>query len=284
MEPWASVVGATADTIEIGSYINEDADTMKDQDQMRTDAAAAIIAGIANNTMNKTFMKGMSDFSEMVSDPGRYSQSWGGQLITAIMPYSAARRQIAKSTDPYMREAWTINERLAVASGIPGWSEDAPPRRDIFGNPRKYGTGWIMGTMSPMPDSKPVHDRVLDELVTLMNETRQVPVAMPGKSIEGMRLQAKEYDDLVRLARSSPIFDGGEKTLKEKIEDLMDSDVYALATPVYKAELIKSLQIAADRIVTSKDGLLEQTNPDYAERIALYRAKKARLRFGKEEE
>ena len=181
-----------------------------------------------------------------------------------------------------MREAWTINDKLAVASGIPGWSEDAPPRRDIFGNPRKYASGWILGTMSPMPDSKESKDPVLLELVAVMQATRQVPVAMPGKSIDGMRLNAKEYDDLVRLSRTSPIFDGGESTFREKIEDMMDSDVYLEATPFGRAELLKNLQFTADRIVTSQGGLLEQENPDFAERISIYRAKRARLRFGED--
>jgi hypothetical protein len=282
MEPIASVIGATADSIEIGSFINEDIDTMKDENQMRVDAAAAIIAGIANNTMSKTFMKGLSDFTETLSDPGRYAQNYGGEMATALVPYSAARRQIAKSMDPYMREAWEINDKLAVASGIPGWSEDAPPRRDLFGEPRKYARGWILGTMSPMPDSKEKQDPVLDELVSVMNATRQVPIAMPGKSIEGMRLTATEYDDFVRLSRSSPIFDGGESTFHDKVVDMMDSDVYLDATPFGRAELLKNLQFTADRIVSEQGGVLEQENIDFAERITLYRAKRARLRFGEE--
>jgi hypothetical protein len=123
---------------------------------------------------------------------------------------------------------------------------------------------------------------VLDELVSVMNATRQVPIAMPGKSIEGMRLTATEYDDFVRLSRSSPIFDGGESTFHDKVVDMMDSDVYLDATPFGRAELLKNLQFTADRIVSEQGGVLEQENIDFAERITLYRAKRARLRFGEE--
>jgi hypothetical protein len=105
---------------------------------------------------------------------------------------------------------------------------------------------------------------------------------MPGKSIEGMRLNAQEYDDLVRLSRSEPIFDGGTVTFREKVEDTMAMEIYQDATPHFRAEMLKNLQMTADSIVTEQGGLLEQTNPLFAERIALYRSKKDRLRFGED--
>jgi hypothetical protein len=276
MEPWASVVGATADAVEIASYVNEDPDTLKDESQMVSDNAAAIVAGIANNTMNKTFMKGLADFTETLSDPGRYVQNWGGEMATAMVPYSALRQQLAATQDPYLREAWTINEKLRASSGIPGWSENAPPRRDIWGQPRRRSSGSLLGSMSPIPDSTENNDPMTREIVNLMQETRQVPVTMPGKSVEGMRLNSNEYDKLVQLSRASPIFRGTE-TFRDQIERVMTSTPYMLATPDYKVELLKSVQNQADGIARAK---LEQEDPDFADRIALYRAKKNRLRFG----
>jgi hypothetical protein len=272
MEPWASVVGATADTTEIMSYIMDNVESLKDENQIAVDTTAAIIAGIANNTMSKTFMKGMSDFTEMLSDPGRYSQNWTAEMATAIVPYSALRRQIAQWQDPYMREAWTLLDKLYVSSGIPGWSEDAPPRRDIWGDPRPHKEGSILGSMSPIPDSKDKGDYLDRELVRLMQETRQVPVSMPGKSVDGMRLTTEEYDDLVRLSRQLPVFD--DQTLREKIAETMEGEVYERSTPDGKVALIKDLVLSADDIARTR---LHDENPSFAERYDIYEAKKRRL-------
>src|SRR5690606_23747135 len=73
LEPLASVIGATADAVEIGIEFSRDTETLSDDDVQLNQMSAAIIAGIANNTMSKTFMKGLADFTEMLSDPLRYA-------------------------------------------------------------------------------------------------------------------------------------------------------------------------------------------------------------------
>jgi hypothetical protein len=247
LEPIAFVLGATADTVEIMSYLNSDVETMKDEESQAYNAAAAVIAGIANNTMSKTFTKGLADFSELMSDPKRYVKQWAGQMATSFIPYSAMRRQIGQIEDPYLREAWTLVDKLKTASGIPGWSKDAPPRRDIYGKPRKVAAGDLLGPMSPIPSTVGFPDFVNDELVRVMEQTRQVPVAMPGKTVEGMRLTAKEYDDLVRISRTEPIF-GRKRTFYDELERTMESATYDRATPFFRAELLKDVQLRADEI------------------------------------
>lgn len=280
LEPLAFVIGATADTVEIMSYLNSDVETMRDEESQAYNAAAAVIAGIANNTMSKTFTKGLADFSELMSDPQRYVKQWAGQMATAFVPYSALRRQIGQIEDPYLREAWTLTDKLKTASGIPGYSQDAPPRRDIYGRPREVASGDLLGPMSPMPSTDEGFDPVNDELVKLMEQTRQVPVAMPGKNIEGMRLTAEEYDDYVRISRTEPIFAGGKRTFRDELQRVMDSKAYASASPVFRVELLKDVQHRADQIVSQRNGLLERENISFADRIAVFRAKENRLRFG----
>lgn len=284
LEPIAFVLGSTADFVEIKSYVNSDVDTVKDQSHELDNAAAAIVAGIANNTMSKTFMKGMADTTEMLSDPQRYLDQWTSSFATAMIPWSSARRQFNQVQDPYLREAWTIMDKIKVGSGIPSYSKDAPPRRDFFGEPRSVASGELLGPMSPMPSSEMRYDPVTNELARIMRQARVVPITMPGKMVEGLRLTAPEYDRLVTLSRKSPIFDGGTMTFKEKIDEVMGSSVYADATDVMKGELLRNVQEQADAIVTQPGGLLELEDPSYETRIALHRAKKARLRFGEQAE
>jgi hypothetical protein len=276
MEPLAFVLGATADATEILSYVNSDVEPMGDEADQTKNAIAAIIAGIANNTMSKTFMKGFADFTEVMNDPKRYADQWAGNFATSFIPYSSLRKQIGQIEDPYMREAWTTLDKVKTQSGIPGYSQDAPPRRDLFGEPRKYAAGDIIGPMSPIPSSPEQYDPVTSEIVNVMEQTRTVPVTMPDKRIEGLRLTAPEYDELTRYSRQEPLPNG--RTFKEELDRVMSSAVYLKSTPYMQAELLKDVQHRADAYAKAR---LEKENPEFHDRITLYRDKQARLRFDK---
>jgi len=275
-EPLAYVIGATADAVEVGAYLDYDDET-KDEAQATNDALAAVVAGVANNTMSKTFLQGVADFSEAMADPKRYMTQFLTSTGTALIPYSAFRRQAAQIQDPVIREAWTLSDKLAASSGIPGWSEKAPPRRDIFGEPMYRKGGSLMGVMSPFPESTTKGDPVMDEVLSVINQTRTVPVAMPGRRIENLKLTVEEYDELVTYSRRDPLPDG--LTFKEHLQDLFDSQAYQLATPDYRVVLIKQVQNVADQVGRA---MLEQNNPGFSDRLADRRLLKQKKMFGAE--
>ena len=291
MEPFAFVIGATADAVEILSHIESDVGGLDDERIRANNAVSAIITGIANNTMSKTYVKGIADFTEMLSDPERFFLSWSKTMTSSLVPFSALRSQLGAIDDPYLREAWTILDNIRVKSGIPGYSEGAPPRRDFFGEPRLRFSGSLLGSMSPIPDrSVVVDDPVLDELITLMEKTRTVPVSMPSKRIQGMRLNVDEYNQFILIARTRPGPNG--LTFKETLREMMFSNPeYASATPTMRIEILKNLQhrfdsMAAGRVKpdgTIVVGLLEQENQLFATRMANFRRKRNKLRFGREE-
>lgn len=275
LEPFASVLGATADATEIYSYISSDVDTLQD-DQSRTyQAAGAIIAGIMNNTGNKTFMKGISDFVELMNDPGRSIQNYSQMMAASLMPYSGASRFVRNTQDPYLREAWTLIDK--IQDNTPGYSTGLPLRLDLFGQPREKNSSSLLGTMSPIPESPQNYDSVVKGLTDVMNQTHQVPVTMPDKRIEGMRLNADEYSDLVRLSRAEPVFGGG-LNFHDKLDQVMTSSVYQKAQPLYQAQLLQQTQTAADTIGRGK---LEKDNPDFRDRITAWRLQKNRLLYDK---
>lgn len=276
MEPLAFVIGATADATEILSYINSDAEEMVGEEESAVwNAAAAVITGVANNTMSKTFVRGVSDFTEMMSDPKRYFRGWAANQVTTVIPFASLRNQLGQIQDPYLREAWTVLDQLKVHSGIPGYSELAPPRRDILGQPRMAPAGSLLGPMSPFPVSQVDTDPVLSELTRVMNSTKTVPVNMPSKRIEGMKLTADEYDDLTVYSRLDVAPNG--RTFRDELERAMGSSVYEKATVDMQSELLKSVQKNYDAIAAIR---LEKENPGFAERITRYRAQKDQRRFG----
>lgn len=275
-EPLAYVIGATADAAEILTYLDYD-DELRTESEQANNAIAAIVAGVANNTMSKTFLQGVADFSEALNDPKRYAASWLQNTGSALIPYSSFRRQIGQVQDPLVREGWEWTDRLRNSSGIPGWSEKSPPRRDIFGQPIKYKGGPLLGSLSPFPVTQEKRDPVLSEVVNLMETTRTVPLTMPGRRVDGMKLTAEEYDELVRYARTEPLLN--DTTFREALTDLMDSDLYTESTPDMRVALIKQTQDQYDRAAKR---MLEEENAVFAERIALHRTKKQIRLYGEE--
>lgn len=273
-EPLAYVIGATADAVEMLAYADYD-DELKTESENFNTLVASIVAGVANNTMSKTFMSGVMDFSEMLSDPKRYASGWLGNMGGAMVPYSSLRRDLSRVQDPYVREAWGLTQKMRASSGIPGWSEGMPPRRDFFGQPIRYRGGSFLGVLSPFPDSEGTNEPVITEVARLMGETREVPLTMPGRRVDGMLLDVEEYDQLVRIARSEPIFDGA--TLKDALHDLIGSDAYRNTTDDYKVLLVKQTQRRAD---DAAKALLEERNAAYAARITNWRLRKARRLYG----
>lgn len=277
-EPLAFVIGATADAAEILSYINSDVEGLEDESEQVSNAIAAVIIGIANNTMSKTYVRGIADFTEMLSDPQRYFASWSRNMVPAFIPYSQFRRQAGQIQDPYLREAWSIMDAIKAGSGIPGYSESLPPRRDLFGEPRPVAAGDLLGPMSPFPSSLANDiDPVYNELRDLMETTRDIPLTMPAKRIEGMRLSPDEYDQLVLLSRTTPAPNG--RRIYDEIARVINLPTYARATADMKVELIKSVQRNYDSIARAQ---LEREDPEFAAKIAEYRQRRNQLRFGEE--
>jgi hypothetical protein len=227
--------------------------------------------------MSKTFLSGIANFSEAMSDPKQYMTGFLESTGAALLPYSAFRRQLSQNQDPLIREAGSFLEKTRNASGIPGWSEEAPPRRDVFGQPMHYRGGSLLGVFSPFPDTTTQADPLMNEIVGVMNETRIVPIAMPGRRIDGLKLSTAEYDELVMISRTEPIFDGND--FRQQLQETVDSDVYQLGTPDMKATLLKEVQLKADRLARVE---LEQRNDDFADRMADFRLRKQRKIFGEE--
>ena len=87
-----------------------------------------------------------------------------------------ARRVTPRMVD----EAFTATNKVRAVSGIPGWSEKAPPKRDVFGDAVKHSRGQFLGNWSAFPDSTSRYAPVAEEMDRLAKLTRSVPsVAVP---------------------------------------------------------------------------------------------------------
>ncbi len=275
-EPLSYVIGATADMVEISKYMDVDDETI-DSDEKTMRIGAAIIAGIAENTMSKTFVSGISDFTKMMEDPKRYSKNWAQRMAGAQIPFSALRRDLSKIQDPYLRDAWDFKEKLKATGGIPGWSEDSPNRLDLYGEPIYHMNGDIMGVLSPFPNSPMTTDPVKLEVARVMTESRRVAISMPAKRIEGLKLTNKEYYSLVSQSRSELKLSG--LNFSEALRKTINSELYKGATVDTQATLLKNIQRGFDKAAKAK---LYQNDPEFRDRLDRFRAVKAKRQIGEE--
>jgi hypothetical protein len=273
-EPLSYVIGATADAVEIAKYTDYD-DEMIEEDERITRLMASVVAGVANNTMSKTFLSGLADFNQAVSDPGRYAKGWAQRMAGAFIPYSAFRRDMSKIQDPIMRDAWDFKEKLRATGGLPGWSEDSPPRLDIYGEQIYHPRGDVLGVLTPYPDAPETTDPIKLEVAQLMLESKKVPIRMMSKRVEGMKLTNQEYHTLTSMARSELKLSG--KTFKQALQKTMNSKLYRMATVDTQVMLLKEVQQGFDNAAKAK---LYLDDAEYRDRLNRFRAKKAKQRVG----
>jgi hypothetical protein len=293
LEPIATTAGAVADAVALKSYMHTDDDSLLPHDVQTDHAIAHIMASIIQNTGNKTFMQGAAQFSEMYNDPQRAFGMWADQMAANLQPFSGATKFARNMQDPYMRQAFTImdkvRDQLPSVFGVKG-SQTLPARLDVFGNARtRSGDNNILGPLNPLPGSSSKKDTVNEEITSLMDKTSHVPISMPtklmallggGRGVEGgsgMRLTPEEYNDFVQKARATPVFDNGTKTLHEKLEEMIASPNYQKMSPAERFEFFNEKVRAADKAGAQ---LLFKDNVDFRERMLAWTAEKNRIQLG----
>jgi len=275
-EPLAFIIGSVADMVEITQWSDSD-DNLTPEDDRIVHLTAAIVGGIAENTMSKTFISGLSRFNEALADPDRYFKSWQDSMTGAFIPFSALRRDLGKIQDPIIREAWTTADKLKATSGLASLSEGLPPALDMFGDVRYHPRGDLLGVLAPLPNKAMSDDPVKLDIASLMMETKRVPLTMPARRIEGMRLTADEYFQYVEASRKSVRVDG--KNFYDLLDKTLNSSVYQNATPDSRIDLIKNVQQKFDELARAT---LYQKNQEFRDRLNRYRALKLEHKVGED--
>lgn len=213
IEPLASLFGAGADAADLLGQLPE-----KEADQL----ASALVVAISRNVANKTFVKGLAGTLNAVSSQDvNEVKSFLEKELPTILPYSTAESQIAREIDPVRREVNSILD--AFKAKIPGYSDTLPPSRNLWGEPIVLSGGLGPDLISPIYTSTGKLDPVSTELVRL-----ELPIGMPSKQIGGVPLDPQEYDAYVVLQGGKPIIP--DMTLKQRLADLMQSDLYKRAS------------------------------------------------------
>jgi len=227
LDPLGMFLGLTAEITEVMKYA---------EDEDRDSLATAITIAVAKNVTSKTYLRGLADTMNVLSDPDRYAERYFQRMGASFMPMTSLTAQIERTVDPTLRAAYDLMDEIKART--PGLSDSLPPRRNLYGEPivLQGGLGWDF--VSPIYSSTRKFDYVDNEIVE-----NEVNVTMPRRSIGtgnfSIELNADEYDRYVVLAGKelkmpyTNLKTGSTKDLNlhKYLQGIMAGDMYQDASP-----------------------------------------------------
>jgi len=270
LDPIGAFIGLSADIAEISGQTGE-FDSL--------DMATASAIAVANNITSKTYLSGLAEFFDVMSsassDPendNKRAQRWISRLAGSAIPANVAA--LERTMNPEMSATYGIIDK--IKSRIPGYSDDLPPRRNIFGEPIVLQGGLGPDIMSPIYVSTDKKDKVADEIVNQQTLRR-----MPLKSISGVELSPEQYDRYVTLASGKDNRMMRDIPIKRKLSDTFRSPIYTKATEGQeggKSLIIRSIFSAYKKAAQAQ---MKEEYPELMNDIIISKQKKATALTGR---
>jgi hypothetical protein len=196
-DPFGMTVGFAAsinEAVKKGEVDENDVDEWQEVTAMAINAVSQVV-------ISKTYLEGISNFVEMMTNPGRRTEKYVNDLFASFLPATSANAFVKNMVDPVQREAGSPME--AVQARIAGLSDNLPPRRDLWGKEisGESGLGRLYDGLTPAA-SKPIIDSPIDkEMVRLESSPERIgkKTAFDGVQVNFKRYP-KAYDEYVRLA------------------------------------------------------------------------------------
>ena len=189
-DPVSTLFGVAADFAETGKWA-----TTREADEI----ALKLAESIAKNITSKTWLSGLSDAFEVLSDPERYGRNYFQRLISR-MAVPALLNQTAQATDPNLRDARTIMD--AIKARVPVLSQSVPARLNVWGEPIANGDAVGPDIVSPFYASRASNDPVKQEMARI-----RAPLSMPQRSLtvngKKVELTPEQFADYVHLSGSA---------------------------------------------------------------------------------
>lgn len=263
LDPVGATIGMAADMTEIMGQTGE-FDSL--------DMAAALVISVSQNITSKTYLSGVADFFEVMTnsstDPeanNRKAQRWIERMAGTVIPSGVA--QLERTLSPELNATQGIIEK--IKSRVPGYSADLPPRRNIFGEPIVLSGGLGPDIMSPIYTSSVKDNPVADEIVA-----QQARIRMPLKSINGVQLDTRQYDEYIRLySGESNRF--VQMPLKQKLSELFRTPQYQSATLGQEGGRSVLIRATFEAYRDAAKAAMIENNPDLQMNIMRLQTQKA---------
>jgi hypothetical protein len=182
MEPLGSIMGMAAALSQIKNNMAEDE---------KFNLAYGIMDAIKTNIADKTFMQGLTNVIQAISDPGRYAEKAVKTLTGSIVP--AVSGGIARSIDSTTRDIQgpvdTITSRIPIAS------ETLPAKLTVWGEPVMRPGSPVGRFISPLQISQEKGSPIEKELLKL-----DLDIGYPSRKIGNIEMRPEEYWMMVKAA------------------------------------------------------------------------------------
>jgi len=214
IEPLETILSIAADTIGIAAMGGIDS-----AEKLAGQLAYAVAAGV----VEKSYMAGLAELSNVIN-PSNWTADGAARGIlgtaNSFIPYSAARRALSQTLDPYLKE---VNSELdrTLNTALPGYKMMGTTKIDwLTGEEMSASGGGLYNAVSPLRIVDKGQDPVKDMLVNINFEMgdnlRFGPAGVPLNADQRARLATEIhatgiYGKLDRL--------GKQKWFKQSVED-----------------------------------------------------------------
>lgn len=183
LQPLGTLMGMAADVSEVWDHLTEE----------ESDKAPKMLSvAFANAVTNQTFLQGITNVVNAMSDPTRFGPKLAQQYVGSVVPAIIA--QPTQMFDPVVREVDSMVE--AVKARIPGMRQTLLQKLDIFGEPEQAKERML--GISPVQESNESDDKVRTEAARLGLSVADTPKKthigrISGKSGD-VKLEPEERD------------------------------------------------------------------------------------------
>ena len=220
-DPFAMVLGMTADLVQSAEYL-EEGETAK--------FSAGIIYSFSNNILEKSWMKGLSDLIEAMANPEMRGEMFISNFIRQHLPQASNAGFVTRSLDPEMKAMSDVLDRTLVNVYARGKLET---RYNYFGEEVDKKHDGIYGAMLELTGTNP-QKRTSDPLVHEMERLRYIPSYKAPSTIETVKLTKEEKLSYMRYL--------SDVNARQRYTDLMLRPSFSKLSDASKVRELKKLE------------------------------------------
>ncbi len=196
LEPLGTLFGLAGDIAEL-----------KDE-KKAGDAFSKIVQMVKDNVLNKSYLEGLSNVFELMSDPDRYGEQFLRSMAGSFVPAISGR--LAQGLDPVIRDTKGEGDsmpakildsmRKSMQSRIPGLSQQLEPRKTPSGAAMERGGNFVTRAIVPsaISESKSTPEaKIANELLKVgySPDPPRRQVTIGGRKIDLTNEEYKSLED-----------------------------------------------------------------------------------------
>lgn len=245
-DKWRSpaVLGPAGNLLLVGGHFQK----ALEESGSPTEGLGKALLGSAKSFGEQTFLTGVNQALGALNDPGRYAESYLGNLVSSVVPTIVS--DVARATDPLERRPETVLQR--IKSRIPGLRNRLEPQVDVLGKERESVGNPIEILIDPTRPSPDIATPLVKEFRRLSDEGYPVSPTLLGDKKGFEALTQEQNTDLWK--RTGEI-------LEPKLNNLIASPKYQDVSNEDKSKAIEKfverakLMARVEKVIELTDGL-----------------------------